>query len=107
MVWLRLWKLMHSETRLRLSTRNFLHLLRLAQQLMAKLAWGAMKTRSDDFVRPSRRAVTDLLPWWTICDRSRTLTRPDSEVGLMWARTEGQSVRTKRSYARPVRKGDS
>ena len=56
-VWFRLWKLMHSDTRLRSRTRSFVHLLRLAQQLMAKDACGATKTCRDDLVRPSRPGV--------------------------------------------------
>ena len=48
--------------RLKSSTRNRLHLLRLAQQFIAKLACGATKTSREDFVRPSNLAVVDLAP---------------------------------------------
>lgn len=110
MVWLRDWKSMHSETlpkRLRSRTRKRVHLLRLAQQFIAKLAWGATKTSSEDFVRPSSLAVVDFAPWCTMWDKSKSLTKPDNGDGLMRALTEGLIVRTKRSYARPKRNGAS
>jgi hypothetical protein len=48
--------------RLRSRMRSREHLLRLAQQLIAKLAWGATKTSRDTLVRPSNLAVVDLAP---------------------------------------------
>lgn len=56
------WKLIHSLTRLRSRTLSFSHFDKLAQQLIAKLACGAMKTCSPCFVLPSRRAVVDFVP---------------------------------------------
>lgn len=103
MVWFRLWKLIHSETlilklrvslraecimylgltdRLRSRTRSRVHLLRLAQQLIAKLAWGATKTSRDALVRPSNLAVVDLAPWCTMWDKSRDFTKLANAVGL-------------------------
>lgn len=45
---------MASETKLKSKTCRCEHLLKLAQQLIAKLAWGAMNIRSELLVRPSR-----------------------------------------------------
>lgn len=42
---------MHSETRLRSSTRRRVHFDNEAQQLMAKEAWGAMKVSREGLVR--------------------------------------------------------
>jgi hypothetical protein len=109
--------------RLRSRTRSREHLLRLAQQLIAKLAWGATKTSRDALVRPSNLAVVDLAPWCTMCDKSRDFTKLANAVGLrqvsrhrrlslrrftlMRASTEGHIVRKKSSYALPDRYGDS
>lgn len=109
--------------KLRSRTRSREHLLRLAQQLIAKLAWGATKTSRDALVRPSNLAVVDLAPWCTMCDKSRDFTKLANAVGLrqvskhrqlpleqftlMRASTEGHIVRKKSSYALPDRYGDS
>ena len=69
--------------RLRSRTRNREHLLRLAQQFIAKLACGATKTSKEDLVRPSNLAVVDFAPWCTMWDKSSSLTRPDNGDGLL------------------------
>ena len=68
--------------RLRSRTRRRVHLLRLAQQFIAKLACGATKTSREDLVRPSNLAVVDFAPWCTIWDKSRSLTKPDNGDGF-------------------------
>lgn len=70
--------------RLRSRTRKRVHLLRLAQQFIAKLAWGATKTSSEDFVRPSSLAVVDFAPWCTMWDKSKSLTKPDNGDGCFF-----------------------
>jgi hypothetical protein len=63
-----------SKGRERSRTRSEVHLYRAAQQFMPKEARGALKTSSEVFVRFRRRAVVALLPSWTMCVRSSTLT---------------------------------